>query len=84
MALVLACPAEGAGAGEPSFRRGLARMIVGLLHELPMTIVESTKEGPVVIGTAVGLLGAVPGAWRSIVGGIAELASAFDPWGIKR
>ena len=69
---------------EPSVMHGLGQVIGGLIVELPKTVLDATLTGPPVVGTAVGLLAGTARALQKTVGGIVEMATAFDPWGTKR
>jgi hypothetical protein len=77
-------PAAAEERRPPNFTRGMGRVAGGLLLEAPKTIMYDTKDGAPVVGTAVGLLAAPIRAAQEIVGGMAEMAAAFDPWGIKK
>ena len=63
---------------------GVARVVGGLIYELPRTVLEATVEGPPVAGTAVGLLAGTMRALQTIVSGLGEMAAAFQPWGQTR
>ena len=69
---------------EPSFLRGVGKVIAGVVLELPKTVVDATMTGPPVIGTAVGLLAGTSRAIQTTVGGLVEMAAGFDPWRIKQ
>jgi hypothetical protein len=86
MAVWLAAPASApaASANEPSFGHGVGQVIAGILFELPKTVLGATLDGPPVVGTMVGLLAGTAGAVQKTVGGIVEMAQAFDPWGTKK
>ena len=69
---------------EPNFGHGVGQVIDGVLFELPKTVLGATLEGPPVVGTMVGLLAGTARALQKTVGGVVEMATAFDPWGAKR
>ena len=69
---------------EPSFLRGVGKVLAGVVLELPRTVVDATLTGPPVVGTAVGLLAGTSRAIQTTVGGLVEMAAGFDPWRIKR
>ena len=69
---------------EPSVMHGFGQVVGGVILELPKTVVEATLTGPPVAGTIVGLLAGTARALQKTVGGVVEMATAFDPWGAKR
>ena len=76
-----------AAAEEPrdsSVLGGFGKVIGGLIYELPATTLDATLNGPPVAGTIVGLLAGTGRALQKVVGGIVEMATAFDPWETKR
>ena len=68
---------------KPSMMHGAASVIGGLIFEWPRTIVEATTEGPPIAGTMVGILAGAARAAQTVVGGVVEMATAFDPFGMK-
>ena len=83
--MLMAVPGETATTqSKPSVLHGIGRAVGGILFELPRTVLEATFAGPPIAGTAVGLLAGVARASQAIVGGVVEIAGAFDPWGTKR
>ncbi len=69
---------------DPSFGHGVGQVIAGVLFELPKTVLSATMDGPLVVGTMVGLLAGTARALQKTVGGVVEMSSAFDPWGAKK
>ena len=69
---------------EPSVLHGLGQVVWGVTMELPKTVLDATLSEPPVVGTVVGLLAGVSRALQKTVGGVVEMAVAFDPWGTKR
>ncbi|MBI2093273.1 MAG: hypothetical protein HYT88_00915 [Candidatus Omnitrophica bacterium] len=82
--LVFASPVAAETRKEPSFMHGLGQVLGGIVFELPKTVLDATLSGPPVVGTAVGLLAGASRAVQTTVGGVVEMAEAFDPFGTKR
>ena len=82
--LLVGCSVASAESSDPSFLHGVGQVIAGVLFELPKTVLSATLDGPPVVGTAVGLLAGTARALQMTVGGVAEMAAGFDPWGTKR
>ena len=82
--LMAAAPVFAATQAEPSVWHGIAKVVGGMIFELPRTVIEATSEGPPVVGTMVGLLAGTARAFQTTVGGLVEISTAFDPWGSKR
>lgn len=69
---------------EPSVMHGVGQVVGGILWELPKAVLDGTMTGPPVVGTAMGVLGGTVRALQRTAAGLVEIASAFDPWSIKR
>ncbi|MBI3458364.1 MAG: hypothetical protein HY002_21545 [Candidatus Rokubacteria bacterium] len=63
---------------------GAGQVVAGLLFELPKTVLDATLTSPPVVGTVVGVLAGTARALQKTVGGLAEMAAGFNPWGITR
>jgi hypothetical protein len=82
--LASAPAARAARDAEPSVLHGLGQVIAGLLFELPKATLDATLTEPVVLGTVAGLFAGTVNAVRKTAGGLAEMADAFNPWGVKK
>ena len=65
-------------ASQPSAKRGFIRVVNGLLLEWPKTIVESTKQGPPIVGTMVGAVAGFSRAVVEVVEGTVEMAGGVS------
>ena len=80
LCLVLIMPATTDAAEEapPSAKRGFIRVVNGLVLEWPKTIVESTKQGPPIVGTMVGAVAGFSRAVVEVVEGTVEMAGGVS------
>jgi hypothetical protein len=78
LAVILPGLAEAAAKPKPTVRHGLGQIITGIVWELPRTVVESTMEGPPVIGTAVGLLAGASRGVQKVIEGSVETVYGLD------
>ena len=65
-------------APQPSAKRGFIRVVNGLVLEWPKTIVESTKQGPPIVGTMVGAVAGFSRAVVEVVEGTVEMAGGVS------
>ena len=63
---------------------GAGQVVKGVVVELPKTVIEATLEGPVVVGTMVGLLAGTARALQVTTAGLVEMASGFHPFEERR
>ena len=84
--LLVAAPfiAEAAQQREPSVLHGAGQVVGGVVFELPKTVLEATMNGPVVVGTMVGLLAGAARALQVTAAGLVEMASGFHPFEERR
>ena len=71
-------------AREPSVVRGAGEVVKGLVVELPKGVLEGTVDGPVVVGTIVGLFGGAVRALQVTAAGLVEMAQGFHPFEERR
>ena len=83
LSLAACLTAEAAQHDPPSMSHGLSQVIGGVVFELPKTVIEATFNEPPILGTVVGVIAGTTRAIQKTVGGVVEMATAFDPWGIK-
>ena len=78
--MFLATPVVSAeeAASQPSAKRGFIRVVNGLVLEWPKTIVESTKQGPPIVGTMVGAVAGFSRAVVEVVEGTVEMAGGVS------
>jgi len=69
---------------EPSVLHGAGQVVKGVVVELPKGILEGTVDGPVVVGTMVGLLGGTVRALQVTAAGLVEMAQGFHPFEERR
>ena len=72
------------GAREPSVVHGAGQVVKGLVVELPEGVLQGTVDGPVVVGTMVGLLGGAVRALQVTAAGLVEMAQGFHPFEERR
>jgi hypothetical protein len=69
---------------EPTVTHGAGQVMKGVVVELPKTVIEATMEGPVVVGTMVGLLAGTARALQVTTAGLVEMAAGFHPFEERR
>ena len=65
---------------EPSVVHGAGQVVKGLVVELPKGVLQGTVDGPVVVGTMVGLLGGAVRALQVTAAGLVEMVQGFHPF----
>ena len=76
--------AAAEAAREPSVVHGAGQVVKGLVVELPKGVLQGTVDGPVVVGTMVGLLGGAVRALQVTAAGLVEMAQGFHPFEERR
>lgn len=69
---------------EPSVIHGAGQVVKGVVVELPKGVLEGTVDGPVVVGTMVGLFGGAVRALQVTAAGLVEMAQGFHPFEERR
>ena len=69
---------------EPNVLHGAGQVVRGLVVELPKGVLEGTIDGPVVVGTMVGLFGGAVRALQVTAAGLVEMAQGFHPFEERR
>ena len=69
---------------EPTVMHGAGQVVKGVVVELPKTVIEATLEGPVVVGTLVGMFAGTIRALQVTTAGLVEMTAGFHPFEERR
>lgn len=63
---------------------GAGQVVKGVVVELPKTVLEATMDGPMIVGTMVGLLAGTARALQVTTAGLVEIVAGFHPFEERR